>query len=271
MYGERLSVRWSSIALPPKRRTGRKQQAGWIRGNTERTQSSSRRPGFAAESRTEAAHLASNRGTSTNAKTQHLAPRYAALHSETLDGYTAHQNSRDERTARLLSKDRGCRCVADTAAGETYASEWPPSWLRFASTSPALGWELTVTGDRAARRPIAQMGGSARVVIADDQYLVRAGIGSSLSRAARPRYEVVAEAGDAAAMVAAVEQRLPDLLILDVVMRAHSALEALEHCIKRQPNLAAVVLTTHVEPSVVREAIRLGALGYFSKTPSQLS
>jgi len=66
-------------------------------------------------------------------------------------------------------------------------------------------------------------------------------------------------------MLAAVNRQQPDLLILEVVMRERSALDALAQCMRLQPGLGVVVLSSHAEPSVVREAIRAGALGYVLK------
>lgn len=112
----------------------------------------------------------------------------------------------------------------------------------------------------------------ARIVIAEEQHLVRAGIQHCLARVAKPRFEVVAETTTVPAMLGAVERHQPDLLILDVMMGERSALEALAHCVKSTPNLAVVVLSDHTGPWVVREALALGALGYVLKDaqPSEL-
>lgn len=104
-----------------------------------------------------------------------------------------------------------------------------------------------------------------KIVVADDHHFVRAGVKHSLGRVSQPRYEVVAEATDPTGMVAAVSRERPDVLILDVVMRGRSALEALRRCARLQPGLAIVVLTARADPAPVREAVSVGALGYVLK------
>ncbi|MGQ4445135.1 response regulator transcription factor, partial [Streptomyces violaceoruber] len=64
---------------------------------------------------------------------------------------------------------------------------------------------------------------SVRVVVADDQELVRSGFSMILE--AQPDIEVVAEAGDGAEAVAAVERYAPDVLLLDIRMPVMDGLD----------------------------------------------
>jgi DNA-binding NarL/FixJ family response regulator len=104
-----------------------------------------------------------------------------------------------------------------------------------------------------------------RVVLADEHPLARAGVNHCLARAPKPGFEVVAETMDVGSMLAAVDQHQPDLLVLDPVMRERAMVEALAHAVRLRPGLAVVVLTTHAEPWLVREAIAAGARGYVLK------
>jgi two-component system, NarL family, response regulator NreC len=151
----------------------------------------------------------------------------------------------------------------------------PHSPLPSASNTQAgsLDGERRTRRERATRRGARRAPtGRARVVIADDHHLVRAGVKHSLGQVSQPVYEVVAEAVDVRGMVAAVSRRQPDLLLLDVALGRWSALEAIANCVALQPDLAVVVLTAHSEPALVRDAISFGALGYVLKDaePSEL-
>jgi two-component system, NarL family, response regulator NreC len=116
-----------------------------------------------------------------------------------------------------------------------------------------------------ARRAGQRLAHTARVAIADDHHLVRAGVRHSLARVTRPHYDVVAEAADPSRMVAAVARVKPDLLILEIVMGERSVLDALTQCLGLRPELAVVVLTSTRDPHLARDAIGAGALGYVLK------
>jgi two-component system, NarL family, response regulator NreC len=118
-------------------------------------------------------------------------------------------------------------------------------------------------GDRT--RPPHCSGHTVGVEIADERHLVRAGVLHSLARVQRPRYEVVAEVADAAAMVTAAERRQPDLLITEIVLGDQSSADAIARCTQVRPGLAVVILTAHGDQSLVRDAIGAGALGYVLK------
>ena len=104
-----------------------------------------------------------------------------------------------------------------------------------------------------------------RVVIADEHHLVRDGVKYTLARSAQPGYEVVAETTDPTQTIRAVARHHPDLLVIDITMQERSGLEAIDQCVRTQPQLAVVVLTMHDNPPFVREALHLGARGYVLK------
>ena len=104
-----------------------------------------------------------------------------------------------------------------------------------------------------------------RVVLADDQPLVRAGFRMLLD--AEDDVEVVGEADDGAMAVDLARALRPDLILMDVRMPGVDGLEALKR-IARAPDLAAVkvlVLTTFELDEYVFEALRLGAGGFLVK------
>lgn len=104
-----------------------------------------------------------------------------------------------------------------------------------------------------------------RVLIADDQELVRAGLRSLLEH--DPEIAVVDEAADGAAAVRRVRQHRPDVVLMDLRMPGGNGLDATAE-ISADPGLSAVrvlVLTTFDDAGDVLAAVRAGAAGYLLK------
>lgn len=105
-----------------------------------------------------------------------------------------------------------------------------------------------------------------RVVIADDQALVRAGFRALLD--AREDIEVVAEAADGEAALVAVRDLLPDVVLMDIRMPGRTDGLAATRTIAADPALALVrviILTTFDLDEYVLEALRVGASGFLVK------
>src|SRR5690606_25276717 len=100
-----------------------------------------------------------------------------------------------------------------------------------------------------------------RVVLVDDQTLVRQGIRSLLELA--DDVEVVAEAGDGQAGLAAIAAHRPDVVLLDLRMPVLDGLGVLEAIDRDAP--AVLVLTTFDDDDAVLAALRAGARGYLLK------
>lgn len=104
-----------------------------------------------------------------------------------------------------------------------------------------------------------------RVVIADDQALVRAGFVSLVDAA--DDLEVVGEASDGAEAVALTARERPDVVLMDVRMPVLDGLAATREIVDH-PELVAtrvVVLTTYELDEYVFEALRAGASGFLTK------
>jgi serine/threonine-protein kinase PknK len=112
-----------------------------------------------------------------------------------------------------------------------------------------------------------ESGRAPRVVLADDDVLLREGLASLLDRSG---FDVVGQAGDGARLLALVRSVKPDLAIIDIRMPPAHATEGLQaaQVIRQElPGTAIIVLSAHVE---VEEAIELLAggerLGYLLKS-----
>jgi DNA-binding NarL/FixJ family response regulator len=104
-----------------------------------------------------------------------------------------------------------------------------------------------------------------RVVLVDDQALVRGGLRALLE--AEPDLEVVGEAADGEAAVATVSATKPDVVLMDIRMPGVDGLEATRR-IAADPgleNVRILMLTTFEVDEYVFEALRIGASGFLLK------
>jgi DNA-binding NarL/FixJ family response regulator len=98
-----------------------------------------------------------------------------------------------------------------------------------------------------------------RVLIADDQPLMRTGFKTVLE--ATGMIEVVAEADDGDEAVRAAERHRPDVILMDIRMPGMDGLEAT----RRLPHFKVLVLTTFGLDDSIVEALRAGASGFLTK------
>ncbi|MET9763849.1 response regulator transcription factor [Streptomyces sp. NPDC006372] len=103
----------------------------------------------------------------------------------------------------------------------------------------------------------AQPSSGLRVVVADDNPVVRAGLTALLS--GRADITVVAEAADGRQACEAADQHRPDVVLLDVRMPGVDGISALPYLVRIAP---VVMLTYSRESEIVQEALRRGAGGY---------
>lgn len=103
-----------------------------------------------------------------------------------------------------------------------------------------------------------------RVLLADDEPLIRAGVRAILS--ADPEFEVVAEAGDGHEAIAQAVSHRPDVVLLDIRMPRMDGLEAAAELHKVVPGTAVIMLTTFSEDAYIARALGDGASGFLLKT-----
>ncbi len=107
------------------------------------------------------------------------------------------------------------------------------------------------------------MSDSVRVLVADDQALVREGLMTLL--AAAPGIEPVADACDGAEAVRLAARHRPDVVLMDLRMPNLDGVQATRQLRAAQPDTEVVVLTTHADESSILDALRAGARGYLTK------
>jgi DNA-binding NarL/FixJ family response regulator len=107
------------------------------------------------------------------------------------------------------------------------------------------------------------MSGPVRVVVADDQALVREGLMTLLEAA--PEIQPVAAAADGEQAVALAARHRPDVVLMDLRMPNLDGVEATRRIRTAQPDTEIVVLTTHADEESILDALRAGARGYLTK------
>ncbi|MFF5257455.1 response regulator [Actinomadura viridis] len=102
-----------------------------------------------------------------------------------------------------------------------------------------------------------------RVLIADDQHLVRAGFRSLLDD--EDDITVVGEVADGAAAVAAAREARPDVILMDIRMPGMDGLEAARRIAAERDGVRIVILTTFDLDEFVYGALRAGVAGFLVK------
>jgi len=104
---------------------------------------------------------------------------------------------------------------------------------------------------------------TARIVVADDQTVVREGIVMLLGLL--PGIEVVGSAGDGEEALRLVAELAPDIVLMDLRMPRCDGVEATRRVRAEHPGTQVVVLTTYADDDSLFPALRAGALGYLTK------
>jgi DNA-binding NarL/FixJ family response regulator len=104
-----------------------------------------------------------------------------------------------------------------------------------------------------------------RVVLADDHAIVAAGLEEILKRSAN----VVASVRDGRALLSAVAQYRPEVVLTDISMPLLNGLDAIRQIRGLSPDTKTIILTMHSEPDLAVAAFKAGAAGYLLKTSDE--
>ncbi len=103
-----------------------------------------------------------------------------------------------------------------------------------------------------------------RILVVDDHFMIRMGLSASLN--VESDMEVVAEAGNGEAALAAYRQHYPSLVIMDVRLPGTSGAEATAAIVQEFPEARVLMLSTHSGEEEVFRALQAGARGYILKS-----
>jgi DNA-binding NarL/FixJ family response regulator len=100
-----------------------------------------------------------------------------------------------------------------------------------------------------------------RILLADDHALLLGAFEKLLSA----EFDVVGQAADGRALVAAAERLKPDVIVLDIMMPLLNGLDAARQIKQKQKTVKLIFLTMTEDPELASEAFRIGAAGYLLK------
>jgi NarL family two-component system response regulator LiaR len=101
------------------------------------------------------------------------------------------------------------------------------------------------------------------IVAVDDQAIIREGLKAYLDQ--REEFCVVGEASSGIEAIALVQELMPDVVLLDLLMPGMDGIETIQKILAFRPEQAIVVLTGYLQNDKLYEAIKAGALGFVRK------
>jgi two-component system, NarL family, response regulator LiaR len=102
-----------------------------------------------------------------------------------------------------------------------------------------------------------------RVLITDDHAMVRKGLAAFLK--AFPDLELVGEAATGEEAVIQCEEKLPDVILMDLMMPGMGGIQATAEIRKKCPTVQVIALTSSKEHEMIQDVLRAGAIGYLMK------
>jgi two-component system, NarL family, invasion response regulator UvrY len=128
--------------------------------------------------------------------------------------------------------------------------------IKYFFTTPGSGGEL--------RRTVYIMPTQITVLIADDNIHVRESLRIILTPV--ENMQVVGEAKNGEEAIAMASKFVPDIILMDINMSPVNGFEATRKILKQFPGIKIIGLSLHKELSYCRNMMRLGAMGYVTKS-----
>lgn len=104
------------------------------------------------------------------------------------------------------------------------------------------------------------------ILIVDDHRLVRDGLASVL--AGRKELEVITTLSSGEEAIQAVNEKLPDVILMDIMMRGMTGIEATLWIKQQNPSVKVILLSGEINKDWVRDGLRAGMDGYMHKDSS---
>ncbi|MBY0595878.1 response regulator [Bacillus bingmayongensis] len=101
------------------------------------------------------------------------------------------------------------------------------------------------------------------VLIVDDHFVVREGL--KLIMETSDSFQIIGEAENGEEALCLIEEKKPDIILMDLNMPKMNGLDTIEHLKKQQINIPIIILTTYNEDELMIKGIELGAKGYLLK------
>ena len=107
------------------------------------------------------------------------------------------------------------------------------------------------------------MAGRTKVLIVDDHPLFRGGLRQVIE--ADPRFELVGEAGDGEVALKLIQEKKPDVAVLDVNLPGLTGLEVAQKLQGKKLRTRVIILTMHKEEAMINRALDFGVNGFVLK------
>lgn len=105
--------------------------------------------------------------------------------------------------------------------------------------------------------------GTIKIVLADDHRIVRKGLKSLIEE--ELDFEVVGEASTGQEVLEQVEQKGPDVVVMDISMPRLNGFEATRRIVESNPDVEVLMLTVHDDKDYIFRSLEAGASGYLVK------
>ncbi|MBK7641289.1 MAG: response regulator transcription factor [Bacteroidetes bacterium] len=104
---------------------------------------------------------------------------------------------------------------------------------------------------------------SINIIIAENQYLIRQGLKGILSK--EKKINVLDEASNEKELLHSLENKLPDIIVIDYFQPNHFSIHTMESVFKKNKNIKFLVITSDVSRDNIYRAIESGALSFLTK------